>query len=428
MHSKEKNDALLDELERLRYENECLSERLGRITEITAAIIYILDVQGHFVFINRAVDDILHYKPEELIGKHFSTIMSQEEYERVARAVVLPRFEGKKTGVEKAPKLFDERRTGDRRTKNLEVRLMAKDRNGVKILVGDVTGIIAVEGFYNYKKTREHNSKEAAFQGSQGVIFDITKYKKAEKERMELQRRLFETQKMDAIGRLSGKVAHDLNNKIGSILGCAEIMRQDFCSAKEENVYVDIIISASKHAAELSNRLMEFSRKDDHNMVKLSLNQVVDNVLELVKPTIDGSIAVSTDFSAEEFIIYGNPNHLQNAILNVVTNACDAMSSDGGDLKFSTENISYSKEEAQLAKVSPGKFVVLSISDTGIGMDANTLEHLFQPFFTTKAVGKGIGLGLASVRDCIKSHGGFIEFESKRGKGSVFRLIIPVKS
>lgn len=428
MHSKEKNDALLDELERLRYENECLSERLGRITEITAAIIYILDVQGHFVFINRAVDDILHYKPEELIGKHFSTIMSQEEYERVARAVVLPRFAGKKTGVEKAPKLFDERRTGDRRTKNLEVRLMAKDRKGVKILVGDVTGIIAVEGFYDYKKVREHNSQEAAFQGSQGVIFDITKYKKAEKERMELQRRLFETQKMDAIGRLSGKVAHDLNNKLGSILGCAEIMRQDFCSAKEEVVYIDTIISASKHAAELSNRLMEFSRKDDHNMVELSLNQVVDNVLELVKPTIDCSIAVSTDFSAEEFIIYGNPNHLQNAILNVVTNACDAMSSGGGELKFSTENISYSEEEAKLAKVSPGKFVVLSISDTGVGMDTNTLEHLFQPFFTTKAVGKGIGLGLASVRDCIKSHYGFIEFESKKGKGSIFRLIIPVKS
>lgn len=81
-----------------------------------------------------------------------------------------------------------------------------------------------------------------------------------------------------------------------------------------------------------------------------------------------------------------------------------------------------------MAKVSPGKFVVLSISDTGVGMDTNTLEHLFQPFFTTKAVGKGIGLGLASVRDCIKSHYGFIEFESKKGKGSIFRLIIPVKS
>ena len=428
MLSKGRNSAALkEEVERLRYENQYLSERLGRITEITAAIIYILDVNGHFVFINKAVDEILHYKPEELIVKHFSTIMSREEYDRVARAVVLPKFAGKKTGVEKAPKLFDERRTGERRTKNLEVRLVTKGRHGIKILVGDVTGIIAVEGAYDRKMIDGKNHSNA-FLGSQGIIFDITKYKKAEKERMELQRRLFETQKMDAIGRLSGKVAHDLNNKLGSILGCAEIMRQDFISSKEEMAYIDTIISASKHAAELSNRLMEFSRKDDHTMIKLSLNQVVENVLELVKPTIEGSIIVTTDFSATDFIINGNPNHLQNAILNVVTNACDAMPFGTGDLKFATRNIILNKEEAKQAKVHPGKFIILSISDTGIGMDKETQDHLFQPFFTTKAVGKGLGLGLASVRDCIKSHGGYIEFESSSGKGSDFRLIIPVVS
>jgi signal transduction histidine kinase len=99
-----------------------------------------------------------------------------------------------------------------------------------------------------------------------------------------------------------------------------------------------------------------------------------------------------------------------------------------GDLKFATRNIILNKEEAKQAKVHPGKFIILSISDTGIGMDKETQDHLFQPFFTTKAVGKGLGLGLASVRDCIKSHGGYIEFESSSGKGSDFRLIIPVVS
>ena len=356
-------EQLIKENEQLRYMNSYFNERLDRIAEISAAIIYILDVNGHFTFINKAVDDILQFKPEELIGKHFSAIMSREEYERVSRAIVLPKLEGVQTGNEKAPKLFDERRTGARRTRNFEVHLMTKGHQGVRILVGDVTGIIAVEGFYDTKKLKNHKDKSAGFMGSQGVIFDITKYKKAEKERMELQRRLFETQKMDAVGRLAGKVAHDLNNKLGSILGCAEILKQDFGSEKDEVMYIDTIISASKHSAELSNRLMDFSRKDDHVMVELSIHQLIENVLELVRPTVEGSILITTDFQAEHYTICGNSNHLQNAVLNVITNACDAMSFRGGDLMFTSANTELKhKSDINSFVVNPGKYLVLSIS------------------------------------------------------------------
>jgi PAS domain S-box-containing protein len=420
-------EQLLQELKKLQNERLDLQERLDRISEISAAIIYMLDVEGRFTFVNRAVEDILNYRPEELIGKHFSTIMSQEEYERVARKLVLPKIAGTKTGALDSPKLFDERRTGERRTKHLEVKLLTKDKENVRIMVGDVTGIIAVEGAYDTKKVKGATNKAAGFLGSQGVIFDITRYKKAEKERMELQKRLFEMQKMDAIGKLAGKVAHDLNNKLGSIIGCAEVLRQDVVSDENLVLYVDTILSASKHASELSNRLMEFSGKDSHHAIELDLQETVGNVIELLRHTVDSSISIARHFLDQSVLINSNPYMLQNAILNVASNAIDAMAQTGGQLTF---DIRLADVDCHMILpssfiINPGTYVILSIVDTGIGMEESVRARLFEPFFTTKPVGKGIGLGLASVRDCMRSHNGFVEVYSEPGKGSKFELYFP---
>lgn len=427
MHKDIDTDIELEkEYDRLKSENEALSERLERITEISAAIIYILDVDGYFVFVNRAVENILHFSPEELIGKHFSTIMPVEEYERVSRDLILPKYIGRVTGDEKSPKLFDERRTGVRRTRNLEVRLLTKKNDNVKFMVGDVTGIIAVEGAYDERRYAETKNKTGCFLGSQGVIFDITKYKEAEKERMELQKRLYEIQKMDAIGRLSGKVAHDLNNKLSSILGCAEIITSEMSDNDELKMYIETIISASRHAAELSNRLMEFSSRDEHLMIEIPLFEIVEHVVELIRSIVKENIEIVISMD-RKIKIKGNPNQVQNAILNLVTNACDSMADTGGVLKLSTEEVVIDQEKnINSIMVIPGKYLALSINDTGSGMGKKTVKQLFKPFFTTKAEGKGLGLGLASVRDCMRLHNGFVDLKTEPGKGSDFRIYFPV--
>jgi PAS domain S-box-containing protein len=418
-------DLLIEELEHMRNDVQTLQYRINKMTEISAAIIYTLDKNGKFLFVSKAVESILHYSPAELIGKHFSYIMSPEEYEKVSSTFVLPRYSGKRTLPDETPKLFDERRTGGRRTKDMEVRLRMKTGDGYKVLVGDVTGIIALE---TIEMNNESDDNPDTIIGSQGIIFDVTKYKSAEKEKMELQRRLFETQKMDALGRLSGKVAHDLNNKLGSILGCAEIIKQDFITPDNEiKLYVDTIISASRHATELSNRLMEFSQTDDQDMTEVNLHELIRNVIELVLPTISAQISMQTSFGAKDDWIVGNSSQLQNAILNILSNSCDAFGAKGGIIFFETRNVDVDKDFfSNTCGIPAGKYVKLKIIDNGSGMTETTRSQIFRPFFTTKAIGKGIGLGLASVRDCIKIHGGLIEAESKEGQGTIIKIYLPV--
>ncbi|NLE01484.1 MAG: PAS domain S-box protein [Fibrobacter sp.] len=415
---------LIQELESLKKQKQYFEEQLARITEISTAIIYTLDLNGYFTYINNAVESILHFKPDELMGKHFSVIMPPDEFERVSRDNILPKLEGRQTGAHKAPKLFDERRTGERRTRSLEVKLITKDTMDVKVLVGDVTGIISLE---NDSFIAPSSAPSNVISGSHGVIFDITKYKQVEKERMELQKRFFEIQKNDTVGRLAAKVAHDLNNKLGSILGCAEMLRMDCDEQSDAIKYIDTIISASKHAAELSFRLKGLNRKENHESRLIDLHQLLNDVLDLMQPTLDGVVEVQKNYSATEACIYGCYHQLQNAILNIINNACDAMGSQGGNLTVSTSNISIAQDiEQEHSIIRAGRYIRLSIADSGPGMSESIQKQLFEPFFTTKAEGMGVGLGLIGVRDCMKEHGGAVDVKSRPGYGTEIILFLPL--
>jgi len=284
------------EVYRLREEKRRLQDYLDRIFGISSAIVYILDANGHFTFVNRAVEDILNFSTEELIGKHFSFILPPEEYERVSREAVLPRIAGQATGTADAPKLFNERRTGARRTRNMEVRLMTRRPNDYRVMIGDVTGIVEVEGAYTLKDTPAADTEKGVFLGSQGVIFDITKYKQAESERLELHKRLFQIQKNDAIGKLAGKVAHDINNKLGSIIGTAEVLRQEIERPDGNRrimlACMDTLLLASKHAAEISDRLTKYSRRGESAFVLLNFHDLLSGVMDFAKSIASGNISV----------------------------------------------------------------------------------------------------------------------------------------
>ncbi|KMQ52406.1 PAS/PAC sensor hybrid histidine kinase [Chitinispirillum alkaliphilum] len=419
-------EKLLTELDQIRSDNSALKDRLDRISGITTAIIYVLDTDGKFTYVNQAVESILKFKPQDLLGQHFSTIMPKAEYEKVARSHVLPVFHGKVTGGKQSPRLFDERRTGERRTRNLEVKLYTKNNDDVKILVGDVTGIVDVEGAY--RSGISVVNKSEGFIGSQGIIFDITKYKKAERERLVLQKSLFEAQKMDAIGKLAGKVAHDLNNKLGSIIGSAEMLKQDYGLVnKELTMYIETILSASRHAANLSGKLLEFSYKADNNCQNVDMHNLADNVLGFIRPTIEESIIINKKYHSVNPIVTGSISQLQNALLNLIVNACDAMSITGGMLTVQTDDITVEEKIKCISGfyAKPGNYLRISVQDTGTGIDEKIFNRIFEPFFTTKTEGKFIGLGLPGVRDCVRYLGGFIQVESKCAKGSVFKIHLP---
>jgi PAS domain S-box-containing protein len=420
------------EMERLRVKNLQLQEYLDRIFGISSAIIYILDANGHFIFVNRAVEEILNFSTEEMIGKHFSFILPPEEYERVSREVVLPRIAGLVTGTELAPKLFDERRRGARRTRNMEVRLMTRRSGDFRIMAGDVTGIVDVEGAYCIPEGGEapqSRDNREVFLGSQGVIFDITKYKRTELERLELQKRLFQIQKMDAIGKLSGRVAHDLNNKLGSIIGTVEVIKQCMGTAAGDMrlpVYLDTILAASKHAAELSGKLSNFSRRGESSFEELDFHRVIGGVMSFVESVASGNISVHKILLAKRPTVIGSETMLQNALLNLVVNAFEAMRHGGGVLTIETSDVTVEtpRQLALHSSLKPGSYLLVSVEDTGEGMSDEVRKRLFEPFFTTNSE-KGVGLGLVSVRECVRNHGGLIDLHSEIGNGSRFDIYLP---
>jgi nitrogen-specific signal transduction histidine kinase len=175
--------------------------------------------------------------------------------------------------------------------------------------------------------------KAAAFVGSQGLIFDITRYKQAEKERLEIQRRLLEMQKMDALGRLAEGIAHDFNNKLGTILGCAEMIKQG--NSSEMDIYINPIISASKHAADLTGKLLLFARNSNPQVEDVNINALVLNVVHLLEHTVDKRISIHHSFHPQTPAVHGDVKQIQSAILNIAMNACEALP-EGGKLLFET--------------------------------------------------------------------------------------------
>jgi signal transduction histidine kinase/CheY-like chemotaxis protein len=257
---------------------------------------------------------------------------------------------------------------------------------------------------------------------------ELVEKKRAEKEKTNLQAQLLQAQKMEAVGILAGGVAHDFNNLLTAIRGCADIAM--FQIEDSSSLFQDIkeIQVATDRAADLTRQLLLFSRKQPMAFVSLDLNDSIENLLKIFYRIIGENIKIHTELESEIWTINADRGTIEQVILNLVVNAKDAMPK-GGKLCIKTENIvleeSYCK---QLPDAKPGKFVRLSVSDTGVGMDKKTVQHIFEPFFSTKGVGKGTGLGLSVIYGIVKQHGGWINVYSEIDHGSVFKVYLPAAS
>jgi two-component system, cell cycle sensor histidine kinase and response regulator CckA len=257
-------------------------------------------------------------------------------------------------------------------------------------------------------------------------IAEQRQLKAAEADKSQLQDQLRQSQKLEAIGQLAGGVAHDFNNLLGAIMGYAEVMRMKSGNEGDKQ-YLEKIIKTVNRAADLTRQLLTFARKAKVNYTTLDIHQNIRNVIGLLKHTVDPRIAIQDDFKAGTATISGDAGQIENALLNIGINARDAMP-NGGTLVFSTEIADLNEDTAirQRLELKPGTYLKISVCDTGTGIDPEVLSRIFEPFYTTKELGKGTGLGLASVYGCVHQHGGNIAVESEKGKGSNFILYFPL--
>ncbi|MFH1135160.1 MAG: PAS domain S-box protein [Pseudomonadota bacterium] len=258
-----------------------------------------------------------------------------------------------------------------------------------------------------------------------GAKLDITDRKHAEEEKAILQAQLQQAHKMEAVGALAGGIAHDFNNLLQAITGHTQILLMEKSPDDDDHSSLTAIQEAGNHAAELVRQLLFFSRKADSRRRPVDLNQEVELAGRMLERTIPKMVDIDLRLGSRLWAINADPVQIEQIMLNLGTNAADAMP-NGGKL-FITTNNTILNEACILNEMGaqPGRYVLLTVSDTGEGMDRATVEKIFDPFFTTKEIGKGTGLGLASVYGIVKSHGGCINCQSAVGQGTTFRIYLP---
>ncbi len=252
----------------------------------------------------------------------------------------------------------------------------------------------------------------------EGSLQDITESRKLEQQ-------LLQTQKMESIGTLASGVAHDFNNILTVITGCGSMMQLKMESSSPLNLYLKQILEATRRATTLTKSLLAFSRKQAINLEHLNLNAVVSGMISFLQRVLGEDIRMTIQLSSIDLNILADRNQIEVVLMNITTNARDAMPA-GGDLGVTTTLAQINPVMSEAHNVPSGKYAVISISDTGQGMDDSVKLRIFDPFFTTKEVTKGTGLGLSTVYGIIKQHNGFIDVYSELGKGTKFKIFLPI--
>ncbi len=294
------------------------------------------------------------------------------------------------------------------RMENLEAVFRKKD--GTTLLGLMSAAIIQVDGVpYNLSITR-----------------DITELRLAEAKKMDLERRLLQAQKLESIGTLAGGIAHDFNNVLGGIMGYTEMSLR--CTEKDSKLEKNLfkILKATDRAKHLIEQILTFSRKTTPQKSIISVRPIIKEALDLLRASIPSSVIIESDLDKNTKPVLADPTKIHEVLLNLATNAVHAMNRKG---MMTIRLYAACLDRVVIGhagEIAPGEYTVIEVADTGCGMEATTLSRAFEPFFTTKAVGEGTGMGLSVVLGVLQSLGGDIQVESKVGKGTTFRLYLPV--
>jgi signal transduction histidine kinase/CheY-like chemotaxis protein/integral membrane sensor domain MASE1 len=258
-----------------------------------------------------------------------------------------------------------------------------------------------------------------------GFVKDVSEKVRAEEERVRLEAQLKQAEKMQAVGQLAGGIAHDFNNILGAILGYGELAQRRAESDPDMKRYIDTIMGAGNRAKSLVTQILSYSRAEGTERIPVIVGPIAQEVCDLVRGSTPAAIKVAFAGAPDDVIVMGDPTRLHQLLMNLCTNAVQAMG-EGGTLELSvtTETLA-APLKVRSGEVPPGEYVRISVSDSGHGIAPEVIDRIFEPFFTTKPAGRGTGLGLALVHSVVSEHKAFIEVQSELGRGTTFTVWIP---
>lgn len=356
------------------------------VQSVTDYAIYMLDPTGHVTSWNAGAERFKGYRAEEIIGQHFSNFYLPEDREAcvperaLATALEAGRFEAEG---------WRQRKDGS--------------RFWASVVIDPV----------------HHENGE--LMGFAKITRDLTERRKSQEALEQAQQAFFQSQKMEAIGKLTGGVAHDFNNLLAAIIGSVEIVKRKLANGQDATRFLDNVIEAAQRGTTLIQRMLAFARKQEIQLQTVELTALVRGMADLLERTIGSGIAIDTQFPLVLKPVHADPAQLELALMNLVVNARDAMPK-GGSILISARLTQVQVENG----LTSGEYVCLSVTDQGEGMDAETLTKAVDPFFTTKGVGKGTGLGLSMASGMAEQFGGRLTLDSTLGQGTTITLWLPV--
>ena len=363
-------------------------KRFRDLFESLIDVSYRTDSEGNFIVISPSAEKVFGYRPEEILGRPVANF-----YRDPARRDDLMARIRKDGHVE-----------------NFEAEIRKKDGSFVWVSTN----------------AKLLTNVEGSIIGIEGVTRDISQLKKSEKEKLDLEESLRQSQKMEAIGTLAGGIAHDFNNILAAIIGYSEVAMEEIPESSPARQSIREVLNAGLRAKELIRHILTFSRKSEQYYAPVQMHSIVKEALKLLRASIPASIDIRQDIDCQCGTIIADPTEVHQIVINLCANAAQEMAKKGGVLSVCLEQLDLSADNLQKdPTLTPGPYVKLSVSDTGDGIDADHLDRIFDPYFSTREVGKGSGLGLAIVHGIVKRHNGMITVESNRGEGTTFNVFFP---
>jgi PAS domain S-box-containing protein len=356
-------------------------------------MIFVKDAKDlRFIRLNKAGEELLGYSRESLIGKNDYDFFPQEEADF---------FTAKDQEVLANKRLFyipeESIQTKEKGTRTLHTKkIPIFDENGEPLFL-------------------------------LGISEDITERKIALEERMILETKLHQAQKLESIGTLAGGIAHDFNNILSAVMGYTELAMIDIDNPESLRKDLNEILQGANRAKELVKQILTFSRKSDQNLKPIRIQFVINEVLKLLRSSIPTTIEIRQNINPDCETVLADPTEIHQLIMNVCTNAYQAMREAGGVLNISLQPIELTEKDfGKKIHLEPGSYLILEIADTGIGMTKDVQDRIFEPYFTTKGKGEGTGLGMAVVHGIVTRLQGDISVYSEQGQGTSFEIYLPI--
>ncbi|NIM10791.1 MAG: response regulator [Candidatus Aminicenantes bacterium] len=367
------------------------------ILETAAEGILTLNPEGKILSFNDAAEDMFRYPREEIIGKPDHILLHQPDPDQPMGFLGHYMASGKQKPLGVEYEFMGKQKQGE--LFPLEFAVSATNHMGADIEGAEIFTV---------------------------VLHDLTEHKRWAEEKIKLEGELHQAQKLETIGTLAGGIAHDFNNILTPLIGYTEMAIEDIPEDNPVHKYLKNILSSSYRAKELVKQILTFSRKSEQMFEMVDIYSVIKNTISLLRASTPSSIVFDLDLNPDSGTVFGDRTQLGQVLINLCTNAAHAMQPEGGTLYIALDCVVIDEKTAkQHPKLKQDTYAVLRVTDTGKGMDRETLTHIFEPFFTTKDVGEGTGLGLSVVHGIVDRHGGAVMVDSQPGKGTTIKVYFP---